>query len=145
MVYLDQLWMQLQYADARGNFLFQLVRRTSSNPFVVTCMRYTEMVTTQIDLGHFKPLFYYFDHDDVECPGQLVDDVRQLAASLCCQITWRCIWLFEGLPYRLILIVHPQLSEDQQKEAARKFKDLHRCELDPNCSEKVLAWPRPAR
>jgi hypothetical protein len=145
-VFLDQLWMQLQHLDAAGGLLFHLVRRGHSNPFCATVRKYTALLFTNSADGHAAILFWYFDSVETGYDGglsEIIDDLRLMAASLCCQITWRCIWLFESFPYALILVVHPLSSEGEQKDFCKSFLRLPFCELDPNCSQKVQTQFKP--
>jgi len=136
---LDHSWMKIQLLDAQGNVIRRLVRR-ETNPFVETVRQYTNMIVEPLDEGPLKTLIYHFQgqfsscglgvDDDVSMDG-IVDNIRTLACSVSCQITWRIIWQLEGWPFRAVLIVEALLDGDQQFEIAREVFESSDCELDP--------------
>ena len=142
---LDHLWMVIQRLDAQGHMI-RIVAHRSSSPFAQAVRDYTEILTSPLDHGHLKSLMYHVDFqfengfwgvDDNLKKDDIIDQLRLLGCSIACQITWRTVWFFDGLPFRGYLMVDSRLSEEQQLDVGSEIFHAPPCELDPFFWRKV--------
>ena len=144
---LDKLSATMQHIDAHGK---SLLDATHPNGPAMDAERYAYRIVTgaaEIEAPPLSAIVHHFaanpevDIQEVTCAA------RARAIQVAAQIWSRFIVQFESYPWRLIRVVDPRTSEEEQRNIMDSFLDAPLCDLDAGFSAPLrdsLLDPRPS-
>ena len=128
---IDHLRMRLQYTDAAGSSLLDVIADATS-PFVAARQELTNMIVRPFADGPLSALPYHF----VNQLDALMNNARTLIVSLAAQIWFWFEVQFAEWPYKLRNIVSP--GGDDVEAIGQELYDAHDCCLDAHFSLKAM-------